>query len=159
MAIIVCERVIGNIIVFLLVSVRGTQFSLTVSLPWTRLAFQHKLPRWLSLIFVKFALWNQIIWQWVRLTEISLAYLVNLFYETGIEALEVRRHKLIYDLLSVWTKEIKVIIFQNRIALHRNSIDSIASASVMRCTSLIYIYTCMYIFTKKIYLDVKYMYI
>ncbi len=57
-------------------------------------------------MFLKFALWNQIIWQWDRLTEISLAYLVNLYYETGLEALEVRRHKLIDDLLSVWTKEI-----------------------------------------------------
>ncbi len=41
----------------------------------------------------------------------SLAYLVNVFYETGLEALEVRRHELIHDLVSVWTKEIKTIIF------------------------------------------------
>ncbi len=97
------------------------------------------------LIFVKFALWNQIIWQWVRLTEISLAYLVNLFFETGLEALEVSRHRLIYDLLSVWTKEIKAIIFfplhriasnrivLNRIALHRNRGESYRIASCFIC--------------------------
>ncbi len=55
-----------------------------LSLPRTRLVSQRKLPQWLSLSYVKFALWNQMIWQWVRLTEISLAYLVNLFYETGL---------------------------------------------------------------------------
>ncbi len=51
---IVCQRVSGNIIVFLLVSVRGAQ------------------PNNLTEL---------------RLTEISLAYLVNLFYETRLEML------------------------------------------------------------------------
>ncbi len=72
-------RVNGNIIALLLVSVRGAQLSLTVCLPWTRLVFQHIATEWLRLSCVKFALWNQTIWQWVRLTEISLTYLVNLF--------------------------------------------------------------------------------
>ncbi len=74
---IVCERVSGNIIAFILVSVRGAQLNLTVCLPSTRSAFQHKQPQWFRLFFVKFALFNQIIWQWIRLTEISLAYLIN----------------------------------------------------------------------------------
>ncbi len=78
--------------------------------------------------FVKFDLWNQIIRQWVRLTEIRRAYSVNLFYETGLEALEVRLHKMIYDLLSVWTKEMNAIIFFSIasycIVLYRIEIES-----------------------------------
>ncbi len=136
---IVCERVSGNI-VFLLVSVRGAQLSLTVCLPWTRLAFQFKYPQWLRLIFVKFTLCNQIIWQWVRLIEISLAYLVNVFYETGLEALEVRRQVNLWfavclnqrnkndHIFSIASNHI--VLNRNRIPLHRNSIALLAASYV-----------------------------
>ncbi len=55
-----CERVSGNINAFLLVSVRGAQFSLTVSLLRIRIVSQHMLPQGLSLSYGKFAFGNQI---------------------------------------------------------------------------------------------------
>ncbi len=77
MAMIVCERVSGDITAFLLVSEE-------LSLAWTRLAFQHSDWAWslLNVLYGTKSFDN----------EISLAYLINLFYETGLEVLEVRRH-------------------------------------------------------------------
>ncbi len=77
MAMIVCERVSGNIM-----GVRGAQLSLNqVSFP----ALVATVTE-VELCSVCFKEPNHLT---VSLTGISLAYLVILFYETGLEALEV----------------------------------------------------------------------